>query len=72
MRAAAGLLEELQIMYSIRGERHLTELEIDCPATKAHVRFVSGMPPTSRSEVIGVPNAGCRTINTCRRVGPAA
>ena len=29
VRAAAGLPEELQIMYSIRGERHLTELEID-------------------------------------------
>jgi GH15 family glucan-1,4-alpha-glucosidase len=29
IRAAAGLPEELQIMYSIRGERHLTELEID-------------------------------------------
>lgn len=28
IRAAAGLPEELQIMYSIRGERHLTELEI--------------------------------------------
>ena len=28
VRAAAGLPEELQIMYSIRGERHLTELEI--------------------------------------------
>jgi GH15 family glucan-1,4-alpha-glucosidase len=29
IRAAAGLPEELQIMYSIRGERHLTELEIE-------------------------------------------
>jgi GH15 family glucan-1,4-alpha-glucosidase len=29
VRAAAGLPEELQIMYSIRGERHLTELEIE-------------------------------------------
>ena len=29
IRAAAGLPEELQIMYSIRGERHLTELELD-------------------------------------------
>ena len=29
VRAAAGLPEEMQIMYSIRGERHLTELEID-------------------------------------------
>jgi GH15 family glucan-1,4-alpha-glucosidase len=29
LRAAAGLPEELQIMYSIRGERHLTELEIE-------------------------------------------
>jgi GH15 family glucan-1,4-alpha-glucosidase len=29
VRAAAGRPEELQIMYSIRGERHLTELEID-------------------------------------------
>ncbi|HEX6096661.1 MAG TPA: glycoside hydrolase family 15 protein [Thermoanaerobaculia bacterium] len=29
IRAAAGRPEELQIMYSIRGERHLTELEID-------------------------------------------
>jgi GH15 family glucan-1,4-alpha-glucosidase len=28
IRAVAGLPEELQIMYSIRGERHLTELEI--------------------------------------------
>ncbi len=28
VRAVAGLPEELQIMYSIRGERHLTELEI--------------------------------------------
>src|SRR5687767_5502983 len=28
IRAAAGLPEELQIMYSIRGERHLTEMEI--------------------------------------------
>ena len=29
IRAAAGLPEELQIMYSIRGERHLTEMEIE-------------------------------------------
>jgi GH15 family glucan-1,4-alpha-glucosidase len=29
IRAAAGLPEELQIMYSIRGDRHLTELEIE-------------------------------------------
>ncbi|HEX8153770.1 MAG TPA: glycoside hydrolase family 15 protein [Thermoanaerobaculia bacterium] len=29
LRAAAGRPEELQIMYSIRGERHLTELEIE-------------------------------------------
>lgn len=29
VRAAAGLPEELQIMYSLRGERHLTELEIE-------------------------------------------
>ncbi|MFP5246798.1 MAG: glycoside hydrolase family 15 protein, partial [Thermoanaerobaculia bacterium] len=29
VRVAAGLPEELQIMYSIRGERHLTELEIE-------------------------------------------
>ncbi|HEX6642294.1 MAG TPA: glycoside hydrolase family 15 protein [Thermoanaerobaculia bacterium] len=29
IRAAAGLPQELQIMYSIRGERHLTELEIE-------------------------------------------
>ncbi len=29
LRAVAGLPEELQIMYSIRGERHLTELEIE-------------------------------------------
>jgi GH15 family glucan-1,4-alpha-glucosidase len=29
VRAAAGLPEELQIMYSIRGERHLTELEVE-------------------------------------------
>jgi GH15 family glucan-1,4-alpha-glucosidase len=29
LRAAAGLPEELQIMYSIRGQRHLTELEIE-------------------------------------------
>jgi GH15 family glucan-1,4-alpha-glucosidase len=29
IRAAAGLPEELQIMYSIRGERHLTELVIE-------------------------------------------
>ncbi|HEX2062024.1 MAG TPA: glycoside hydrolase family 15 protein [Thermoanaerobaculia bacterium] len=28
VRAAAGLPEELQIMYSLRGERHLTELEL--------------------------------------------
>ena len=29
IRAAAGLPEELQIMYSIRGERHLTERELE-------------------------------------------
>jgi GH15 family glucan-1,4-alpha-glucosidase len=29
VRAVAGRPEELQIMYGIRGERHLTELEID-------------------------------------------
>jgi GH15 family glucan-1,4-alpha-glucosidase len=29
VRAAAGLPEQLQIMYSLRGERHLTELEIE-------------------------------------------
>jgi GH15 family glucan-1,4-alpha-glucosidase len=29
IRAAAGLPEELQIMYSIRGERRLTELEVE-------------------------------------------
>ena len=29
LRAAAGRPEELQIMYSVRGERHLTELEIE-------------------------------------------
>lgn len=29
IRSAAGLPEELQIMYSIRGERHLHELEIE-------------------------------------------
>jgi GH15 family glucan-1,4-alpha-glucosidase len=29
LRAVAGLPEQLQIMYSIRGERHLTELEVE-------------------------------------------